>query len=72
MTTKAWTWNGEANRETMVCRPCPCGCDNRNPEFDGWAGYMTGSDADGNGFTMWIKEEEKFVAVQKLFSKDGE
>ena len=47
-------------------RPCSCGCDER----DGRAGvgYLTGSDAAGNGFTIWIESEEVFQRLEQLLA----
>ena len=38
----------------MVNRPCSCGCDARDGVHG--VGYLSGSDAAGNGFTLWIKD----------------
>ena len=29
MKAKESTWHGEKDRLLQVCRPCPCGCDDR-------------------------------------------
>ena len=53
------TWNeGEKNRMLQVKRPCPCG----TCQADGvhGVGYLTGSDAEGNGFVLWIESEEVY------------
>jgi len=52
---------GERGRPLMVCRPCPCGCDVRGGVPG--VGYLTGSDADGNGFTLWIKDEAAYSRI---------
>jgi hypothetical protein len=49
-----------------VRRPCPCGCDDRGGR--GGVGYLTGSDAAGNGFTIWIESEEVFQRLEKLLA----
>jgi len=66
MDTKQFNWKGEKNRPLQVRRPCPCGCDLR----DGYhgVGYLTGSDEEGNGFTIWIESEEVFQRLKKLMA----
>jgi hypothetical protein len=66
MKAKEIVWQGEEDRLLQVCRPCSCGCDER----DGRAGvgYLTGSDAAGNGFTIWIESEEVFQRLEKLLA----
>ncbi len=46
---KELTWNGEKNRTLSLCRPCSCGCDEKNGKIG--RGYLTGSDNKGNEFT---------------------
>lgn len=58
------TWLGERNRVLQVRRPCQCGCDGD----DRGVGYITGSDAEGNGFTLWIKNEEEYVRVERIIN----
>ena len=60
------TWNGEKNRPFELRRPCECGCDARGG-LPG-VGYLTGSDENGNGFTVWIESEDVFTAVERLMS----
>lgn len=59
-------WNGEKNRPLQVCRPCPCGCDDR----DGikGIGYLTGSNQVGAGFTIWFASEKSFQKVQGILN----
>lgn len=49
-------WEGDEGRPLQVCRPCPCGCDQRGG-YEG-VGYITGSTEDGRGFTLWVDDEE--------------
>jgi hypothetical protein len=49
-------WNGEKSRPLQLALPCSCGCDGGQTE-DRW-GYLTGSDAAGNGFTLWLGRGE--------------
>lgn len=64
---KQKTWNGERNRQLSVLRPCECGCDQR----DGYlgVGYITGSDDDGNGVTIWIESEKVFARIKSLVAR---
>jgi len=66
ITMKQFTWQGEKKRPLSLKRPCSCGCDTREGH-DG-VGYLTGSDKDGDGFTVWIKEEEVFQAIALVMS----
>ena len=63
MRAKEGTWNGDKCRPLSLCRPCSCGCDTRDGVKG--VGYLTGSDADGNGFTVWIATEEVYRRVAK-------
>jgi len=50
-------WNGEKNRQLDVYRACPCGVCSKNREG---VGYLSFSDANGRGFTIWIEDENVF------------
>lgn len=56
-------WKGESSRHIALQRPCPCGCDTR----DGWegVGYLTGSDDEGNGFTLLIDDEAVYRQINR-------
>lgn len=58
------TWNGEKNRPVGLRRPCDCGCDHRNGNLG--VGYLTGSDENGNGFTVWVESEAVFSAIEQI------
>ncbi|KKL82617.1 hypothetical protein LCGC14_1982990 [marine sediment metagenome] len=58
-----FTWNGEVNRPLTLARPCSCGCDQRGGEKG--VGYLTASDKDGNGFTLWLEDEDVFQTIAK-------
>ena len=64
MGTTQMTWLGAKNRRVTLCRPCACGCDQRDGDMG--VGYLTGSDADGNGFTIWIEDEAVFSAMERV------
>ena len=66
MKAKEILWQGEKDRLLQVRRPCSCGCDDRGGR--GGVGYLTGSDAAGNGFTIWIESEEVFLRLEKLLA----
>lgn len=59
-------WTGEESRPLQVCCPCFCGCDTRNGKLG--VGYLTGSDAEGHGFTIWIETEEVYRAIWQALS----
>ena len=58
-------WEGDKSRPLMVYRPCSCGCDTRAGVLG--VGYLSGSDADGNGFTLWVRDEETFARFAAIF-----
>lgn len=62
-------WSGAKSRPLGVCRPCECGCDQR----DGYkgVGYLTGSDAKGRGFTVWIQDEKVFTRLARALEAHG-
>lgn len=62
-------WNGAADREPRVCRPCDCGCDERGG-YKG-VGYLTASNEDGEGFTLWLDTEEQFRALREVVGESG-
>jgi hypothetical protein len=51
-------WKGEPNRMFRIQRPCSCGCDERDGKKG--VGYITGSDKNGNGVTIWIADEKVY------------
>lgn len=69
MSASQFTWSGDKKRGLSLCRPCSCGCDIRDKPKD-WSkqyiGYLTGSDAKGNGFTIWIEDEKVFKVLDKI------
>jgi hypothetical protein len=62
-----WTWRGEANRALNVYRPCQCGCDYRDGVFG--VGYLSASNAAGDGFTIWIRDERIFALLKAAFTR---
>jgi len=63
---KITTWQGDENRTLAFYEPCPCGCDDRGREQKGLVGYLSGSDADGNGFTAWMTKGELARLTQQM------
>lgn len=59
--------DSDKNRPFDLYRPCACGCDERTG-FKG-AGYLSGSDSQGNGFTIWIKTEKEYKLIKRLLTK---
>jgi hypothetical protein len=63
MESRQLTWNGDEGRTLKLYRPCPCGCDRRDGEV--FAGYISASDENGDGFTIMIESEDVFQEVAK-------
>lgn len=57
-------WVGERERPLRLYRPCSCGCDYRDGNKG--IGYLSGSNQEGVGFTIWIESEEVFGILQKV------
>lgn len=56
-------WTGERNRQLNVYRPCPCGvCSKNRKGF----GYLSSSDENGLGFTIWIEDERVFRGLVRV------
>jgi hypothetical protein len=59
-------WGGPdcaKDRPLTAQRPCSCGCDERDGPV---VGYVSGSDAKGNGITIFAPDEDtyqRFVAI---------
>ena len=64
MPQSQFTWKGAKSSVLAVKRPCACGCDQRDGGHG--VGYLTGSDAEGNGVTVWIEDEGVFQALRAL------
>jgi hypothetical protein len=62
MNSSQYTWKGERSRELRLFRPCECSACQDSMPSDA-VGYLSGSDAEGNGFTVWIFDEAVFVAL---------
>jgi hypothetical protein len=63
--SRDFAWVGEKNRELNVYRVCRCGvCSSSRAGV----GYLSFSDSDGNGFTIWIKEEEVFRRLRRAIN----
>jgi len=60
-------WTGEENRPFGLRRPCECGCDFR--EGIKGIGYLTYSDSEGNGFTIWIETEEVYQRLAQAMRR---
>lgn len=61
-------WNGERNREFNVYRPCPCGTCSTGRKG---VGYLSASDANGDGFTIWIQDENVFGRLRNALERLG-
>lgn len=62
--TNVIVWTGEKNRSLSLRRPCKCGCDKR-AGITG-VGYLTASDHNGNGFTLWLTDEITFKTLERF------
>jgi hypothetical protein len=56
-------WKGEKGRTLKMYKPCSCGCDSDRAKN----GYLSGSDAQGNGFTLYCKSKSEFDKLQRIF-----
>jgi hypothetical protein len=59
-------WNSERNREFNVYRPCSCGTCSAVRRG---VGFLSGSDAKGRGFTVWIRDEGVFLRLQEALER---
>jgi hypothetical protein len=50
-------WKGERNRQLAVYRQCQCNVCSKSSRG---VGYLSFSDANGDGFTVWIEDEIVF------------
>ena len=57
---------GEASSPHEVSRPCPCGtCQRGVPE--GAVGILSGSNKKGDGFSIWIFDQQSYKHLRKIF-----
>jgi len=61
-----FVWDGEKSRQLDVYRPCPCGVCSKNCRG---VGYLSFSNANGRGFTVWIQEEKVFRKLKCALSE---
>ena len=76
-TVKIEFWNGaEAfpiafsdtkNRKVDLFDPCYCGCDISLRENPDLLGFLSGSNNDGNGFTLPIYDQDTYDKMRKIF-----
>ena len=69
MSIRQIVWNGEPNRPLSLRRPCECGCDFRDGNHG--VGYISGSDGDGIGFSIWIESETTFQIIERVMLRHG-
>ena len=55
-------WTGETNRQLNVYRACPCEVCSKNRKG---VGYLSFSDVNGRGFTIWIESEKIFRNLKR-------
>ena len=63
-------WEGDAGREVRLWRACECGCDNRGRDVP-MVGYITGSNDEGEGFTIELPDEEAYQRVRAVMGGDA-
>jgi len=61
-----FVWKGEKDRRLSVYRPCACGVCTANRKG---VGYLSFSDEDGNGFTIWIQREQVFRKLRSALRR---
>lgn len=69
--TEVTLWSGPntaKRRPFKAQRPCPCGCDNRGREVP-LVGYVTGSNAKGEGITLYAPDEETYQHLVRVFGE---
>jgi len=57
----------DQTRKIKVCRPCSCGCDARGG-LKG-VGYLLANTGNGEGATIWIKDEKVFKVIESLINR---
>ena len=62
--TKIKFWKGAESRKVEFFDPCSCGCDNRDNPY--LLGYLSGSNDDGDGFTLPIHDQETYDQMRKI------
>jgi hypothetical protein len=61
-------WDGERNRPLGVYRGCSCGVCSKNRKG---VGYLSFSDDNGRGFTVWISDEKVFWRLRHACTSGG-
>ena len=61
-------WRGTTFRPFELMRKCECGCDDRSG--DKGFGYLIGCTPDGDGVTIWIRNEEVFRWIEKIIEHE--
>lgn len=62
----ALLWNGERDRKLGAYRPCPCGICSKSRKG---VGYLSFSDANGRGFTIWLESETVFRSLRNALRR---
>jgi hypothetical protein len=62
--------DGEKNRAVRLYRVCPCGACQRGAKGKG-VGFLSGSDANGDGFSLWVRNEAEYALLRKSFDEHG-
>ena len=59
-------WKGDLDRALKLYPPCRCGCDTRGGEV--CVGYLTASDAQGEGFSIIAETREEVEQLRRVVS----
>lgn len=68
MTCFVWS-EGERNRPLALYRTCSCGVCKRGRKG---VGYLSSSNAQGKGFTVWIDDERVFRRLARLLNESSQ
>ena len=62
----AFVWKGEHNRPLNLYRPCHCVTCKKSQRG---VGYLSVSDSNGRGMTVWIQDESAFRRLWRIFTR---
>lgn len=59
--------NGDQGRALQMYRPCDCGTCQKEAREEGYVGYLSGSDEHGEGFTLFVYDENAYFRLYHQF-----
>lgn len=68
-TDTQFIWKGEGERELQLSRGCGCGTCQQ--AMAGAVGLLTGSTAEGEGFTILIEDEDVYQRLSQVALEQG-